>query len=378
MTTLSGSFETDLSLVDALSACAEGIEDLGWKIDSVDGRRIVAHPTGAGTQPTIEVGARETQSGSDIEISGMAAGEGSRDELVRQLDQARDAIRASVEKASHTEARRQEPARISSADAGRSREETASRSRPAREPPRGGRRPARWAARIDAALAVLGVLAIAACLLLPLHLLWLGPVVVGALLLIRRRWVLGVLVALLGVVLYVVSQHFIWDLYVTPTRAMEPTLHVDDHLAVSRVVYDLTNPKVGDVVLFHPPIGAKGNKCGAPRKPREPCPRPTPRENKRREIVKRIVAGPGDRISIRKGHAVVNGKIAKESFIRPCKGGGACNMPKPSTVPPGDYFVLGDNRGAGDDSRLWGPVPQGWFVGQVLLIYSPTDRIGFP
>jgi len=35
------------------------------------------------------------------------------------------------------------------------------------------------------------------------------------------------------------------------------------------------------------------------------------------------------------------------------------------TIPPGDYFMLGDNRGASDDSRFWGPVPQAWIIGKV-------------
>ncbi|MGN6814781.1 MAG: signal peptidase I [Solirubrobacterales bacterium] len=40
-------------------------------------------------------------------------------------------------------------------------------------------------------------------------------------------------------------------------------------------------------------------------------------------------------------------------------------MPKTITIPPGHYFMLGDNRGASDDSRFWGPVPADWILGKV-------------
>src|SRR5204863_284121 len=77
-------------------------------------------------------------------------------------------------------------------------------------------------------------------------------------------------------------------------------------------------------------------------------------------FIKRVVAGPGDTLSVRDGHPVVNGKVASEDFIEPCGGSQGCNLPKTITIPPGDYFMMGDNRGSSDDSRIWGPVPQDW------------------
>jgi signal peptidase I len=66
----------------------------------------------------------------------------------------------------------------------------------------------------------------------------------------------------------------------------------------------------------------------------------------------------------------------KESYIEPCSGDSSCNFPKPITVPPGDYFMMGDNRGASDDSRFWGPVPDKWVIGVAFFTYWPPDRIG--
>jgi signal peptidase I len=51
-------------------------------------------------------------------------------------------------------------------------------------------------------------------------------------------------------------------------------------------------------------------------------------------------------------------------------------MPHTITIPRGEYYMLGDNRGDSDDSRYWGPVPISWIIGQVFATYWPIDRIG--
>ena len=89
-----------------------------------------------------------------------------------------------------------------------------------------------------------------------------------------------------------------------------------------------------------------------------------------------MVAGPGDTIAIRNGHVVRNGKLIKEDYIRPCAVGSDCNFPRPITVPKGMWFMMGDNRGASDDSRFWGPVPKKWIIGGAFATYWPPNRIG--
>ena len=89
-----------------------------------------------------------------------------------------------------------------------------------------------------------------------------------------------------------------------------------------------------------------------------------------------MVGGPGDRISIVDGHVIRNGVREKDSYIGPCGADASCNFPKPITVPPGDYFMMGDNRGESDDSRFWGPVPDKWIIGVAFFTYWPPDRIG--
>jgi signal peptidase I len=165
--------------------------------------------------------------------------------------------------------------------------------------------------------------------------------------------------------------------YQIPSGSMEPTLDIGQRVLVNRFLYHFTDPSPGDIVVFHPPKGADaGTICGVPHSPRQPCPRPTPGESSQ-NFIKRIVAGPGDTLSVREGHPVVNGvEKTDEPYITPCGGSEACNMPKPITIPPDHYFMMGDNRGASDDSRFWGPVPRQWIIGKAFATYWPPDRVG--
>jgi signal peptidase I len=157
---------------------------------------------------------------------------------------------------------------------------------------------------------------------------------------------------------------------------MEPTLDVGQRVLVNRFLYHLEDPEIGDIVVFHPPAGTEqGQECGVPRDPEQACPEPTP-EMSDQNFIKRIVAGPGDRLRIVDGRAIVNGQPAEENFIRPCAGVGECDLKDEITIPPDHYFMMGDNRGASDDSRSFGPVPRDWIIGQAFATYWPPDRIG--
>jgi signal peptidase I len=164
--------------------------------------------------------------------------------------------------------------------------------------------------------------------------------------------------------------------YQIPSQSMEPTLDVGQRVLVSRFIYHFEDPSIGDIVVFHPPKGAdNGTECGVPHGVRQSCPEPTPEESSQ-NFIKRIVAGPGDTVSIRAGRPVVNGTVKEEPYAEPCGTAGACTLPKPIVVPPDSYFMMGDNRGASDDSRFWGPVPRKWIIGKAFATYWPPDRIG--
>ena len=108
----------------------------------------------------------------------------------------------------------------------------------------------------------------------------------------------------------------------------------------------------------------------------EPCPRSNSQASSQ-YFVKRVIGLPGDRVSISDGHPVINGKpLWSEPYILPCVESQSCYYPHAMTVPRGEYFMLGDNRGDSDDSRFWGPIPGSWIIGEVFATYWPPDRIG--
>jgi signal peptidase I len=166
--------------------------------------------------------------------------------------------------------------------------------------------------------------------------------------------------------------------YQIPSESMEPTLDVGQRVLVNRFLYHFKDPKIGDVVVFHPPSGADGGqRCGVQPKAGEACSQPT-EERSDQNFIKRIVAGPGDTLSVKEGHPIINGVPQNdEPFINPCeRGDPRCNMPRTIRIPADHYFMMGDNRGASDDSRFWGPVPRDWIIGEAFATYWPPNRIG--
>jgi signal peptidase I len=183
-------------------------------------------------------------------------------------------------------------------------------------------------------------------------------------------------------------QQWVVKPYRIPSGSMEPTLKIGQRVLVNRVEMDFGKPHVGEIAVFHPPEGAEQAICGpTPHTVRAggaPCGQPIGKEDSSVNFIKRIVAGPGDEIYIKEGHAFRKAAgttkfvAEKDSYIAPCVPTTLpeCNFPTPIKVPPDHWFMMGDNRGHSDDSRFWGPVPLGWIIGGAFATYWPPDRIG--
>jgi signal peptidase I len=202
----------------------------------------------------------------------------------------------------------------------------------------------------------------------------------------------GLLTTLKSMLEIIVFAVFIVTFIVQPFRipsgSMEPTLKVGDFLLVDkqsygpsgeldRLLLPPTRVNRGDLVVFHYPV------------------------NPNLHLVKRVVGLPGDRIRMRGGRVLVNGRVLEEpyAFYSPSRPNGfRDDFPSlleadPNvdlrwwirlrgsmkdgevTVPPNQYFVLGDNRNDSEDSRYWGFVPRSAMVGRPLLVYFTLPRI---
>lgn len=191
--------------------------------------------------------------------------------------------------------------------------------------------------------------------------------------------IITIVVAALAIAFVV--QLLLVKTYRIPSGSMEPTLEIGQRVLVNRIGMRFGDPSVGDIVVFHPAAGADRQPpvCGAASEglgSRRACSTPTP-ERSDQTFIKRVVGVGGDEVAIRDGHVIRNGRREPDAYIKPCAAGGmGCTFGGTITVPDGSFFLMGDNRGASDDSRFWGPVPKDWVIGTAIATYWPPDRIG--
>jgi signal peptidase I len=172
----------------------------------------------------------------------------------------------------------------------------------------------------------------------------------------------GAIAIVIGIKLEVVNPYRI------PSSSMEPTLHCarpasgcearfSDRVLANRFLYRFVKPHRGDIIVFRTPPAAE-LKCGAGG-----------------TFVKRLIGLPGDRWEERSGYVYINGKRLDESYVKRDRRD-ARTLPA-RAIPKGQYFMMGDNRGASCDSREWGPVPKKNLIGKVFAVYWPPNRISF-
>ena len=132
-------------------------------------------------------------------------------------------------------------------------------------------------------------------------------------------------------------------------QSMEPNLHTAQRVVVEKVTYRFFHgPRRGDIVVIDLP-------------------------GQTEMLIKRVLGLPGETVEVRGGEVYIEGEQVDEPWaVRP--GGGNYG---PHTIPPLHVFVLGDNRGASNDSRNFGPVPIDHVVGHAWFSYWPPEYVGF-
>jgi len=163
------------------------------------------------------------------------------------------------------------------------------------------------------------------------------------------------------IVAFLLIQSSLVQARVIPSGSMEQTLLIGDHLLVSRFGYDagvpLTTwhvslwkePQRQQVVVFRPPL---------------------PGAN---DYIKRVIAVPGDKLEIKRGAVWINGTLLVEPYVAMPMNANETYPYQSVTVPPENYFVMGDNRGNSYDSRYWGFVPRENIIGTPMFIYMSVE-----
>lgn len=162
-------------------------------------------------------------------------------------------------------------------------------------------------------------------------------------------WVVVIVIALLVAFLV---RGFVLAHFVVDGSSMSPTLESGDRVFVNKLSYRLHDPNRGDVVVLHQISGAS-----------------------ERDLIKRIIALPGEEIEMRSCQVFIDGAALSEPYLDPATRNGNCGGDfEPVQVPAESVFVMGDNRGGSQDSRQLGPIEHGDLVGRAFVVFWPTSN----
>jgi len=180
-----------------------------------------------------------------------------------------------------------------------------------------------------------------------------------------REWIESIVIAL---AIALIIQTFLVQAFKIPSGSMIPTFNIGDRIFVNKFLYsarvpfvnwrlpilDIKEPKRGEIIVFVSP------------------------EDPKKDFVKRLIAFGGEKVEIKNGNVLINGRALEERYLKDVyyyNAGDYGWKGKVITVPPDSYFALGDNSANSRDSRYWGFVPRKNLVGKAMLIYWPLNRM---
>jgi signal peptidase I len=157
---------------------------------------------------------------------------------------------------------------------------------------------------------------------------------------------------------------FLFQAFYIPSDSMVPTLKTNDRVIVNKLSYHFHSVHRGDIVVFTTPKGPDGQ----------------PIDPTIKDLVKRVIGLPGDTVSEKDGHILIDGKPLEESYL-PAGTVSDCssfvtNCFPSGPIPANHYWVMGDNRTQSRDSRYFGTISKSEIVGRVFVRIWPFTRLG--
>jgi signal peptidase I len=191
---------------------------------------------------------------------------------------------------------------------------------------------------------------------------------------------LPVLIAI-AFILALLLKTFLIQAFYIPSASMEPTLMVEDRVLVNKVVFEIRDPRRGEIVVFTKEDGTspepQGNVIERFLNSLSSGLGVAPSGEK--DYIKRIIGLPGETIEMRDGVVLIDGKEVPEATTT--KGGYLAERDPndfgPVTVPDGQYFMMGDNRQNSSDSRFpqMGTIPHDSIIGRAFVTIWPMGRL---
>lgn len=163
--------------------------------------------------------------------------------------------------------------------------------------------------------------------------------------------------AIIALIIVLPIRWFVALPFIVSGASMEETFHNNEYLIVDQLTYKFEDPARGDVIVF--------------RYPRDPS----------KFFIKRVIGLPGETIKIAGNSVTIinsenpEGLVLNEPYAEIART--MSNLTQ--ELGEGEYFVMGDNRDASSDSRVWGTLEESKIVGRALLRLFPLNEVGlFP
>ncbi len=158
--------------------------------------------------------------------------------------------------------------------------------------------------------------------------------------------------AVLVLIIVVPIRVFVAKPFIVNGASMDPTFHSGEYLVIDQLTYYFKKPARGDVVVFKYPIDPD------------------------KYFIKRIIGLPGEKVSINRGKVTIynaehpKGFTLDEPYLTH-----RSEESSEETLGNQEYFVMGDNRPASSDSRIWGPLSSGYITGRPIVRLMPFGSL---